>query len=113
MTPQERMEMMKKFEKAWYQSKKLLFCLTFMALVSAFVFSVINFKFDFSWPVATVICVAIFALGFVVLAFNGKQALLDQWTRGIALTGQIPTALAKKYDQDRGVDPSPDEDLLE
>lgn len=112
MTSQERMELMKKFEKAWYKSKKFLAYLLLMALLSAFVFSAIKFQFNFGWPLATVICVIVFAMGFATLAFNGKQALLDEWTRGIALTGRIPTALAGRFDEMRGVDPAPDDETL-
>ncbi len=90
----ERANMVKVFEKHFLKSKKFLAFLLLLALLSAFVICFLRWRFDFGWPAASVLIAIIFTMGFVTLAFNGKQAALDQYTRGIALTGKLPGTIA-------------------
>lgn len=96
MTDKERIDILKELEKAWYKSKKFLAFLLLLSLLSGFVFCALKWQFDFGWPLATVLCVIIFTMGFTTLAFNGKQAELDKYIRGIAITGKLPFDVAEK-----------------
>jgi len=95
----DRANMVKIFEKHFLKSKKFLAFLLLLALLSAFVICFLKWRFDFGWPAASVMIAIIFTMGFVTLAFNGKQAALDQYTRGIALTGKMPGAVVKGVQQ--------------
>lgn len=86
MIPKEKATVQKMLEKRWYQSKKFLAFLLLLLLLSGFVICLFYWKFDFSWPVASVLLAIIFTMGFVTLAFNDKQALIDKFTRGITLS---------------------------
>lgn len=90
MTAQERIATQKTFEKRWHQSKKFLAFLLLIGLLSSFVLCALKWGFNIGWPLASVLICIIFTMGFVTLAFNGKQAHLDLYTRGIAMTGKLP-----------------------
>lgn len=88
------------FEKKWHQSKKFLAYLILMALQAAFGLCALKWGFDVGWPLAGVLVSAIFTMGFVTLAFNGKQAALDSYVRGIAMTGKSPAQALREKDEE-------------
>ncbi len=90
------MQMMKMFEKRWHKSKKFLLVLLLMASLVSFVICALKWQFDIGWPLATVFCVIVFTMGFVILVAIGKQAAADEYVRGVALTGGIPFEMMKK-----------------
>ncbi len=83
----QRAAMLKKMEKAAWKSKKFIFGISIEIVLAYFVIMTLR-KFDeINWPLATVLCLAIFTMGSIALVFNGYQAALDKYVRGAALTG--------------------------
>ncbi len=99
LNSQDRMAIQKTFEKRPYQSKKFLAFLLLIGLLSSFVLCALSWGFNVGWPLASVLITIIFTMGFVTLAFNGKQAHLDLYTRGIAMTGLLPDDMKGKIEK--------------
>ena len=94
MTTQERVDMAKKFEKSWYQSKKFIAFITmeillFTVLITLVFYTVITGNFALGWPSSSLGISLVFTMGFLALAFNNKQAALDKYVRGVALLGSV------------------------
>lgn len=83
---EKEVEILKTFEKEWYQSKKFI---AFLIMETVFFITVIltlKWQNDFGWPICTFLGTIIFCMGFIAVAFNGKLAELDMFVRGIALS---------------------------
>jgi len=88
-----------KFEKPWYRSKKFIAFLLMELLLFVLLFLLIaatkkTEATEITWQESALAISMVFTMGFVALAFNGKQAALDQYVRGIALTGKKPGELS-------------------
>lgn len=83
----ERIELAKKYEKPGYKSKKFL-AFIFMELVLGFIaVYALNKQPGLGWPLSMFMVCIIVTMGSIALVFNGKQAQLDMYIRGMALTG--------------------------
>ena len=96
MTEKDKAVLAHGYEKKWYESKKfiafLLMELVFCAMAMVALFTQANL----GWPLAAFMTGIVIAMGFLALAFNGKQAELDMYVRAMALTGGIPHGMTNK-----------------
>jgi hypothetical protein len=93
MTEEEKVKKIhkvKQFEKHVFNSKKSV--LVFIVEIMLFVLALMALRWqpELGWPLAAFMVSVVFAMGFILLTYIGKQSLLDAWTRGIALGGKAP-----------------------
>lgn len=93
MTHVERKDLAGSYEKRWHQSKKFIAFLLMEIVFCAMAMTALFTQHDLGWPLAAFMTGIVIAMGFLALAFNGKQAELDMYVRAMALTGGIPTKL--------------------
>jgi hypothetical protein len=98
-TPQARKEAADAFEKKWWQSKKFIVYTMMLGLVSTFIICALKWRFDFGWPLATVLVCCVFTIGAVTLSSIAKQAALDAYVRGIGLIGKVPQGTIDKMEK--------------
>ena len=87
-------------EKPFYRSKKFYAGFLIESALTAMAIVALRWQTDLGWPLSAFMLGIVFTMGFVYLSYNGKQAMLDTYTRGIALTGKIPTDFVKKITKD-------------
>ena len=97
MTDEQRVDVLKEVEKPWHKSKKFFAFLLMEIFLGLLLFILIFFTKKaedsvLSWQESALAITLVFTMGFIALAFNSKQAALDQYIRGIALTGTLPPA---------------------
>jgi len=93
-TPGERKELLTQLEKPWHQSKKfigfLIMEMLLFTLLFVFIYTTkIAKTTEMTWQECVVAISMVFTMGFIALAFNLKQAALDQYLRGMALVGRV------------------------
>ena len=86
----------KNFEKNVFTSKKSI--LVFLVEIMLFSLAVMALRWqdNLGWPLAAFMVSITFAMGFILLVYIGKQSMVDAYTRGMALTGQIPKSFMEK-----------------
>ena len=97
MTGPERQTLVQGMEKPWYGSKKFLAFLFMEVILTALAGTALFTQPELGWPLAAFMLGIVLNMGFIALAFNGKQATLDMYVRAMALTGSVPDKLAKQY----------------
>lgn len=85
------------FEKPWYKSKKFVAFLLMEVVFTVVTAFTLKWQTDIGWPTAAFLVAIVFTMGFIAISFTGKQAMLDMYVRGIALTGQLPEKLASTF----------------
>ena len=92
----EKPLMLTQMEKRWYQSKKFIAFLIMEMIFSSLVVLALFWQKDFNWPIAGFLTSIVFSMGFIAVAFNSKQAMVDMYVRGMALSGKAPFKLQEK-----------------
>jgi len=112
MTGKQRITLATKFEKPWHQSKKYLAFLLMELLLSALAVVALFTQRPLDWPLAAFMLGVVVTMGCIALVFNGYQAKLDMYVRGMALTGQAPRSLFEKFfgTEDEDSDDEPPDD---
>ncbi len=96
MTDMERIDLVKVFEKPGHKSKKFV-AFTFMELLLAgLAFYALNKQPELGWPLAMFMFGIVVTMGAIALVFNGYQAKLDMYVRGMALIGEKTIGCTKK-----------------
>jgi hypothetical protein len=93
MTGKQRIALATKFEKPWHKSKKFVAFLIMEVLLSALAIVALFTQPQLGWPLAAFMLGVVVTMGCIALVFNGYQAKLDMYVRGMALTGQAPRTL--------------------
>jgi len=93
MTDKERKDLAATYEKQWFRSKKFIAFLIMEVVFCAMAMVALFTQRDLGWPLAAFMTGIVVAMGFLALAFNGKQAQLDMYVRAMALTGGVPKKL--------------------
>lgn len=101
MTDKERKDLAGSYEKPWHRSKKFIAFLLMEIVFCAMAMVALFTQAQLGWPLAAYMTGIVIAMGFLALAFNGKQAQLDMYVRAMALTGGIP----KKLEDTLGLKP--------
>jgi len=96
MTSKERKELGNNYEKRWYHSKKFLAFLLMELLLAAMSMVALFTQQPAGWPLAAFMTGIVVTMGSIALTFNGYQAKLDMYVRGMALTGDPPKSLMDK-----------------
>ena len=93
----QEQEMIQTMEKPWWRSKKFIaFFLMEVALLSMAVLA-LKWQENLGWPLAAFMVSIVFVMGFIAICFNGQQANLDMFVRGMALTGGISAKFKTKF----------------
>jgi hypothetical protein len=93
MTYKERVVLAKRFEKPGHKSKKFVGFI-FMELLLAFLaVYALEKQPTLGWPLAMFMFGIVVSMGSIALVFNGYQAKLDMFVRGMAMAGQAPISL--------------------
>lgn len=82
-------ELTKTFEKPWYKSKKFIAFLLMELLLFALALLAMLTQDEIGWPLAAYMFGIIVSMGAMALAFNGRQAQLDAYVRGMAMVGRV------------------------
>jgi hypothetical protein len=109
--------MLAQVEKRWYQSKKFIAFLIMEMVFAALVVCTLRWQAELGWPIAGFLTSIIFCMGFIALAFNGKQAMVDMYVRGMAFGGKVPFkfkqkihgtfgAIGEQMDEDKAANPN-------
>jgi len=96
MTSKERKDLGTHFEKKWHGSKKFLAFLLMELLLCSMAMTALFTQEDLGWPLAAFMLGIVVTMGAIALVFNGYQAKLDMYVRGMALTGEAPRSLMEK-----------------
>ena len=96
MTHKDRKDLGNSYEKPFYKSKKFIAFLLMEIIYCAMAMVALFTQKDLGWPLAAFMTGIVIAMGFLSLAFNGKQAEIDMYIRAMALTGGVPTKLHGK-----------------
>ena len=96
MIDKERIVLARKFEKPAHKSKKFI-AFVFMELLLAFLaVYALEKQPVLGWPLAMFMFGIVVSMGSMALVFNGYQAKLDMFVRGMALAGKAPISLMEK-----------------
>lgn len=94
-------EIARMFEKAWHHSKKFLAFLLMEIFLFALAAYILHVTRTLDWAHASVMCVVVFSMTSIALAFNSTQAKQDIYTRGIALLGgNLPAKIQEQFIED-------------
>lgn len=99
MTDSDRKKLGESYEKPFYKSKKFIAFLSMEAVLGGLVFYALyalRMAPDIAWPLAAFMIGLVVTMGTIALTFNGYQANLDMYVRGMALTGQAPAGLMER-----------------
>jgi hypothetical protein len=89
----EKTELIKSFEKTWNKSKKFIAFLLMEALLYSLALVTLLSQDSVGWPLAAFMFGVVVSMGAMALAFNGRQAQLDAYVRGMAMVGRAPQNL--------------------
>lgn len=91
-------DVLRSFEKPAYKSKK--FFAWFLQETALTVMAILALKWqtNLGWPLSAFMLGIVFTMGFAYISYNGKTAMLEMYTRGMALTGEVSEKLTKKID---------------
>lgn len=93
---EEKKEMMKGFEKPFYRSKKFIAFLVMEGLLAWLAYTALKSQPDLGWPLASFMLGIVMTMGAIALVFNGYQAKLDMFMRGMALGSDAAKSIAEK-----------------
>jgi len=96
MTNEQRIKMAKGFEKGHFSSKKFVAFLLMEFLLCGMAITALITQKDLGWPLAAFMTGVVVTMGSIAMVFNGYQAKLDMYVRGMALTGEAPRSLMEK-----------------
>ncbi len=99
MTGEDRKNLGNNYEKPFYQSKKFIAFLVMEAILGGLVFYALyalRMAPDIAWPLAAFMMGLVVTMGSIALTFNGYQAKLDMYVRGMALTGEAPKGFMER-----------------
>ncbi len=97
MNDSARIKLSTTFEKRWWQSKKFVAFLLMELLLSGMAIVALLSQPQLGWPLAAYMLGVVVTMGCTALVFNGYQAKLDMYIRGMALTGRAPRSLEKLF----------------
>jgi len=86
-------------EKKWYQSKKFIAFLiteTVLAGLASLAMVALIKQPSLGWPMATVLITLVVSIPSVAMVFNGYQAALDKYLRGMHLE-KLPQMVADPF----------------
>ena len=98
MSTEHKLEMMKRFEKSLFKSKKFIAFLIMEALLTTLAILALKWQPSLGWPLSAFMVSIVFIMGFIAISFNGKQATLDMYVRMAAITGRIHPRVKNKID---------------
>jgi hypothetical protein len=84
-------------EKPWWRSKKFIAFFLMEAAMLLMAVLALKWQENLGWPLAAFMVSIVFVMGFIAISFNGQQASLDMFVRGMALTGGISTKFKEKF----------------
>ena len=96
MTNGDRKTLVDNYEKPFYKSKKFIAFVLMEVFLGGLVFYALyalRMAPDIAWPLAAFMMGLVVTMGSIALTFNGYQANLDMYVRGMALTGGVPDKL--------------------
>lgn len=96
MTDEERKEVGRSYEKPWYGSKKFIAFLLMELMLCAMSMVALFTQKELGWPLAAFMIGIVATMGSIALVFNGYQAKLDMFLRGIVLSGNAPRSTAEQ-----------------
>lgn len=89
MKKRKEEELVDRFEKQWWQSKKFVAFLILEMLFAGLIAAVALLSEQFGWPLASVVLGIVMTMGVIGLTYMGKQAAVDKYVRAMSL-GQAP-----------------------
>jgi len=78
------------FEKSWFRSKKFIAFLLMEILLSALALIALYTQPALGWPLSAYMTCIVFTMGAIAFGFNGQQAALDKYLRGMVLAQRSP-----------------------
>ena len=89
----EKTELAKTFEKSWRRSKKFIAFLIMECLLYSLALITLLTQDDIGWSLAAFMFGLVVSMGAMALAFNGRQAQLDAYVRGMAMVGRVSSGV--------------------
>jgi hypothetical protein len=86
-------EVLKSFEKPAYKSKKFFAWFLQEAALTTMAILALRWQDNLGWPLSAFMLGIVFTMGFAYISYNGKTAMLEMYTRGMALVGKVPDSL--------------------
>ena len=87
----------KAMEKTWWRSKKFIAFFLMEAVLATMAILALKWQENLGWPLAAFMVSIVFVMGFIAISFNGQQASLDMFVRGMALTGGMSAKFKSKF----------------
>lgn len=72
-------------EKQWYQSKKFIAFLITEVLLAGLAVAALLSQDSLGWPLSGFMIAIVLSIGAVAFGFNGQQAALDKYLRGMSM----------------------------
>ncbi len=88
MTDKDRIDLAHKFEKPGHKSKKFLAFVMMELLLGFLAVYALDKQPELGWPLAMFMFGIVMTMGAIALVFNGYQAKLDMYIRGMAMVGK-------------------------